>query len=137
MKIRPNALVIIEKEGYILASKGKDGVTGQVFYRLVGGGIEFGELSSETVKREFMEELGAEIINEKFITTAENVFEFNGVKYHEITFIYRADFKDESLYDQETIKRIDNDYEYADWVSIDEIKNNKIVLYPKETINYL
>ena len=137
MVIRPNALAIIEKEGYILASKGKDGVTGQVFYRLVGGGVEFGELSSETIKREFVEELGVKIINEQFITIAENVFVFNGVKYHEITFIYKADFEDEEFYQKKTIKRIDNDFEYADWVSVSEIKNGNIILYPKETINYL
>ena len=137
MKIRPNALVIIEKDGYVLASKGTDNVTHNVFYRIMGGGIEFGELSSETVKREIEEELGEKIINEKFLCNAENIFEMNGEKYHEITFIYKADFADEASYLKKTIKRIDNDYEYADWVSVDEIKKGNIIFYPKEAIDYL
>jgi ADP-ribose pyrophosphatase YjhB (NUDIX family) len=137
MKIRPNALAIIEKDGYILASKGVDNVTKEIFYRLLGGGIEFGELSSEAVKREFVEELNAVILNEKFLCIAENIFEYNGEKGHEITFIYKADFQDESLYSQKSIKRIDHDSEFADWVSVDEIKKGNIIIYPRETINYL
>lgn len=41
--IRPNALIIIRKGEYILASKHNDGE--KIFYRLIGGGVDFGELS--------------------------------------------------------------------------------------------
>ena len=56
MDIRPNALVIIRKNNQLLSLKGIDEKTGKVFYRLLGGGIEFGENSKETLTREIKEE---------------------------------------------------------------------------------
>lgn len=134
-KIRPNALIIIKKDNYVLASKGIDG--DKTFYRLMGGGIEFGELSSMTIKREIMEELNVEIINEEFLCSIENIFEFNSQQYHEITFLYKGDFSDKSMYEKQTIKRVDNDYEYSEWVSIPEIKKGNIIFYPEKSIDYL
>lgn len=133
--IRPNALIIIRKDGCVLASKGVDG--DKIFYRLLGGGIEFGELSNVTIKREIMEELNAEIINEKFLCIIENIFEFKSQKCHEITFLYEGDFLDKSLYEKEIIKRVDYDSEYSEWVSISEVKKGNIIVYPREIINYL
>lgn len=133
--IRPNALIIIKKDNYVLASKGVDG--DKTFYRLMGGGIEFGELSNITIKREIMEELNAEIINEKFLCIIENVFIFNSQKGHEITFLYQGDFSDKSMYDKQIIKRVDYDSEYSEWVSIPEIKKGNIILYPEKAIEYL
>lgn len=136
-KIRPNALVIIQKSDYLLAEKGEDKTTGKVFYRLMGGGIEFGEVSSETLKREIKEELNATIINEKFLCPIESIFEFNSEKGHEITFLFEADLLEESLYNQKNIKVIDKEDSYAEWVPISEIKNGNIILYPEETVRYL
>ena len=133
--IRPNALIIIKKEDYVLASKGIDG--NKTFYRLMGGGIEFGELSSVTIKREILEELNAEIINEEFLCSIENIFEFNSQKYHELTFLFKGDFSDKSMYEKQTIKRVDYDNEYSEWVSIPEIKKGNIIFYPEKAIKYL
>jgi len=136
-KIRPNALVIVQKNDYLLVEKGEDEVTCQIFYRLLGGGIEFGELSNETIKRELKEELNAEIINEKFLCSIENRFELNSRKYHEITFLYSGDFKKESLYNEKFIKILDKEDKNAEWVSITEVKNGNIILYPRDAVVYL
>ncbi len=76
-KIRPNVLVIIEKNNKLLAQKGTDTITGEVFYRLLGGGIEFGESSHEALKREIVEELGAHILSEELLCVTENIFDYN------------------------------------------------------------
>jgi ADP-ribose pyrophosphatase YjhB (NUDIX family) len=133
--IRPNALIIIRKDNYILASKGIDGQ--KTFYRLMGGGIEFGELSKDAIKREILEELGLEIMNEKFLCVTENVFDYKSQKCHEITFLYQGDFVDKSMYEKEKIKRLDYEGEYSEWILISEIKNSNILLYPVEAIEYL
>lgn len=64
-------------------------------YCIPGGRIEIGKSSEETVKREIQEELGKKIKIEKYITTIENFFEYEGKKYHEIYFLYKAEFKNE------------------------------------------
>ncbi len=90
IKIRPLAVALIEKENKVLAIKGYDDIKKQEFFRLVGGGIEFGETGKETLKREFMEELGFEPKDIEYYTTVENIFEFNGKPGHEIILVYKA-----------------------------------------------
>jgi ADP-ribose pyrophosphatase YjhB (NUDIX family) len=136
-KIRPNSLAIIKKNGKVLAIKAEDKVKGDKFYRLIGGGVEFGELSLGTLKREIREELDSTTVNEKFICPIENVFEYNGEKYHEITFLYECDLLEETIYNQEVVKILDKDDSFAEWVDIEKVKNSEVILYPLETVNYL
>lgn len=136
-QIRPNALAIVRKDGLLLAAKGTDEATGFVFYRLMGGGIEFGELAIEALKRELKEELNATVIHERFLSVVENVFEFNSRKKHEITFLYEADLEEESIYRQERIAVLDKADFYAEWISIDDIKDGNIIVFPKETVDFL
>lgn len=91
VQIRPLAVAIIRKDNKVLAIKGFDDKKGEAFYRLIGGGIEFGEKGEETIKREFMEELGFEPINVRYLKTVENIFTFNGRKGHEIVLVYSAE----------------------------------------------
>ncbi len=135
--MRPNSLVLIIKDGKLLAQKGKDTKTGVSFCRPIGGGIEFQEKSLATAKREIMEELGATLQNEKFLTVVENIFEYNGKPYHEITFLYSGDLKEESFYKMEKVQRLDFKSEYAEWISIPDLKENKIIIYPKECLDFL
>jgi len=55
-------------------------------YALIGGRVEIGESSADTVKREINEELGKNIEITGYISTIENFFEMKGSKYHEIMF---------------------------------------------------
>jgi ADP-ribose pyrophosphatase YjhB (NUDIX family) len=135
--IRPNALVIILKDDSLLVQKGSDQKTGEIFCRLLGGGIELGESSNQTLKREIKEELNATILNEKLLGVIENIFEFNGKKGHEITFLYQGDLAEKNLYSQNKIKIVDKNDKYAEWVAVSKIKNGNITLYPKEASKYL
>lgn len=58
--IRNSAKAIIIKNGKLLCTKNQDHLG--IFYLLPGGGQEFGENLVETLKRECMEEIRAEII---------------------------------------------------------------------------
>ena len=136
-KIRPNVLAIIIKDNHLLVQKGEDKETKKVFYRILGGGVEFGETSSEALKREFKEEINTTIVNEEFLCVTENIFDYNFGKYHEITFLYKADLLEKNIYLEKEIKIIDTDDGYAMWISIDDIKAGKVILYPEVTIKYL
>lgn len=76
-------------------------------YRPLGGTVEFGELSQDTLVREFQEELAADIIVGDLFCVAEEVFEYNGMPGHEQAFIYEASFVDQALYLQDEITGID------------------------------
>ena len=135
--IRPNALAVIKSKGRVLASKGMNKSSGKVFFRVLGGGIDFGETSAEALKREFKEELNATIINEVLLCTAENIFEYNGEQGHEITFLYEADFQEEHLYHEVSMPILDNNAATAEWVPISDVLSGAVILYPTEAIQYL
>lgn len=135
--IRPNSLAIVRTDSSVLAAQGTDLSTGKIFFRLLGGGIEFGEHSLEALKREFLEELNATTVNEEFLGVIENIFEFNSKIGHEITFLYQAELSDKSLYQEKMLAILDNDNIHAEWVPIDKIKSGELILYPIEAAKYL
>ncbi len=130
--IRGKAIVILEKEGKFLFTICYEHVQEKVFYIPVGGGIEFGEHSIDAAKREVLEETGEEIENVKLIDTSENIFSFNGIKEHEIVFIYSAGFKDKSAYKKELRGRQNDKGEEIKlvWASLYDIAGKNINLYP-------
>ncbi|MFA6514431.1 MAG: NUDIX domain-containing protein [Patescibacteria group bacterium] len=126
-KIRALSVVIIKKDNRVLVSPGYDSVKDAHFYRLVGGGIEFGETSVEALKRELQEELAAELINIRLLDIRENIFTYNGENGHEIGFIYEAEFKDRANYKKEKFQILDGHPDnFAIWAEINE-KNAEIV----------
>lgn len=69
-EIRPIVLGIAQKDNKILVSEGYDKIKKEIFYRCIGGGIEFLEKSKDALKREFKEELGIDIIVEDYLRTS-------------------------------------------------------------------
>lgn len=133
--IRPITLGIVVREGKILASEGYDAVKGIHFYRAIGGGIEFLEKSNETLKREFMEEIGANVTVNEFLGVEENIFTFNGKQGHELIFLYRVTL-DEKDYKQIYYEEGDTSYPIV-WVDVDDIKSGKAIIYPTSVAKYL
>ena len=130
-KIRPLAVCIIKHDGKILATVGRDSVKKQTYYRLIGGGIEFGEKAEKALKREFLEELGTNLENIKFIRTLESIFTYEGKKGHEILMVFEADLVNKNLYKEDNIKILDTtEGGVATWQNIEDYKNGKLILYP-------
>ena len=135
-KIRPIVLGVDIKNGKILVSEGYDSIKKQTFYRCLGGGIEFLEKSDEALKREFLEELGIEIIIKDFLGLAENIFTFEGKDAHELVFFYSIDINDSDYKDEYIIFDMEKD-NIAKWVSIEDLKSKKQIIYPQEVLKYL
>lgn len=134
-EIRPIALGIVVRNGKVLASKGYDKVKGIHFYRAIGGGIEFLEKSNETLKREFMEEIGANVTVGEFLGVDENIFTFNGKQGHELIFLYRVTL-DENDYKEVYYEEGDTNYP-IEWVDLEDIKSGKTIIYPTLVTKYL
>lgn len=100
-QIRPLAVAVVRRENKILALECFDSVKRQKFYRLIGGGIEFGEKAEVTVVREFQEELGLDIRVVRFLGCGENIFTYEGQKGHEIVFFFEAEFVSPEDYQKE------------------------------------
>jgi NADH pyrophosphatase NudC (nudix superfamily) len=137
-KIRPLTLCIIKNKDKLLVGDGYDSKKDQVFYRLLGGGIEFGETGEEALNREFMEELETKLENVKYLATLENVFTYNGKRGHEIVLIFSADLAKKELYQKSSIDILDCQKRHkGSWQKISDFKNQKLILYPNGILNYI
>ena len=134
-EIRPIALGLAIKDGKVLVSEGYDKVKNQTFYRCLGGGIEFLEKSDEALKREFKEEIDADIVVKDLLDVAENIFTYEGKDAHELIFIYNVDINDSDYKEEYSI--IDEIDSIAKWIDISKFKNKEAILYPTEVIKYL
>ena len=92
-------------------------------YALIGGRVEIGESSANTIKREIKEELGKDIEITGYISTIENFFEMKGSKYHEIMFVHKIGFiNEEDRKIEYTMKNIEGkDYLQYEWIELDRI----------------
>ena len=104
-QIRPIAICVFLYNNHILVAEGYDPLKDEYFYRPLGGGIEFGETSAETICRELMEELNVQVDREslRYLGALENIFHFNGTAGHEIVLIYDGALKESGLYEQAVI----------------------------------
>jgi 8-oxo-dGTP pyrophosphatase MutT (NUDIX family) len=130
---RANALGIVIKGNHILLEEqeGKHSKGIGTYYRPIGGTIEFGERSNETLIREFREELGVEVVIRRYISCIENIYQIDENVGHEITQIYLVDFKDKNSYQNEYFTVVEqNKITRAKWVSKEEIFSGDKVLYP-------
>jgi len=140
-RIRPLAICVFRNEDRILVNQGYDSVKDEYFYRPLGGGIDFGEPSADTIYREIMEELNVEVDRESliFLGAVENIFAFNGSPGHEIVLIYDGALKDSGLYDQAEIAGNEANGEeiHAAWKNLEEFGAGKNILYPTGLLEML
>lgn len=135
-EIRPIALGLATKNNKLLVGEGFDNVKNQTFYRCLGGGIEFLEKSSDALRREFSEEINANIIVKDFLGISENIFTYKGKNAHELILFYSIDIPDSDYKEEYEINDDCGKYK-AKWIDIDEFKSKNKILYPKEVFKYI
>jgi 8-oxo-dGTP pyrophosphatase MutT (NUDIX family) len=133
-KIKAKALCMFQQNDFIFVSKLFDSIKQDSYYRPIGGTIEFGEYSKDTLIREILEELGTEIRNVRLDKILENIFVCDGIEGHEIVFLYRADFKDRQFYEMKEYKLVESNGEVvpAFWISKNDFINGKLRLVPEK-----
>lgn len=98
-------------------------------YALIGGRIKTGEDSESAIKREIQEELGKKVKIIKYVSTIENFFEMNKIKYHEILFIHQVEFvEDEDKKIEYTLNNAEGKENlHYEWIDLDKIEQYELL----------
>lgn len=124
-KLNVRAAGLIIHNGKILAHRNIN----SNHYALIGGRVEIGENSVDTIRREIKEELGKDVEITGYVATIENFFNVDGLKYHEILFVHKVEFIDENDKKIEyTMKNIEGkDYLRYEWLDLEKIDEYPIL----------
>lgn len=139
-RIKVKAQVLIINGDKVLVYRVKDKASGQHIYRLVGGRVEFGELSEKAAVREFFEETHLEVRVIAHAGSFESIYIMHGKQKHELVQVYVCEFIDKSQFNKPRIKLFEpgeilND---AEWVDANFLSQKSTPFYPemlKETLS--
>lgn len=128
---------ILIRDDKILLQKPKDDD-----YAIIGGHVASFETTEETLKREFKEEIHADIEVEKLFAVGEIFFPWGKKPCHQLAMYYKVRLEDEQSIPSEGIfggyDELDNqryDLDFC-WVPLDELRNG-LQVYPLELIPYI
>lgn len=133
LNIRPLSLALVKNsKGQYLLHQGRDKDKNEMFYRPLGGGIDFGELAEATLRREILEELNEDIIIHEQLGVFESIFKYEQRFGHEIAILFLAEFKNRNVYEKQQLEIHEHNglTSIAVWRSIEEIRKEKAQLYP-------
>lgn len=137
-EIRILVLGLIRQGDRLFLAEGFDPLKQQNFYRAMGGGVDFGETSLDALKREFFEEIQAELTNIKYLGCLESIYVFKGEPGHEIIQLYQCDFVDPKFYQ---LKRIPFNEgkrkKTALWVDINQCRSGELRVVPEQFLEYV
>ena len=140
-RIRPLALCVFRRANKIFLAEGYDSHEDKVFYRPIGGKIEFGERGHETIVREAMEELQAAVSDVIYLGALENIFRFEGQPGHEIALIYDGRFTDARLNQDDAVLQGRDDgglLYHGSWKTLDCFRSASAApLYPDGLLELL
>ncbi|MEH7380927.1 NUDIX hydrolase [Bacillus sp. JJ1533] len=137
--IRPIVICVFKKNDSILVAEGYDSVRKDYYYRPIGGGIEFGESSSEALVREIQEEIKADITDINYLGTLENIFTYNGDTGHEMVVVYDAAFVNKSFYQTDFFEGIEDNGTIIKiyWKPLSDFQNGKLRLVPESLLRLI
>jgi len=137
--IRPIAICVVRKGDQILVFEAHKETEDETYYRPLGGAIEFGEFSLQTIRREFLDEINSDLLNLRFWHTLENIYVLEGRRGHEVVFVYVGDLADKTIYDKLFFMAKEDNGELMKvlWKPISDFQNGGPPLYPDGLLDLL
>ena len=128
---------LLIRDGKVLMQKAVDNDG----YALIGGHVAFGETTTETLAREYKEEIGADIKVERLFMVNESFFSWDSRPCQQINLYYLVSLKDETQIPLDgTFKALDelgNERIELDmcWIPLEDVPNKKI--YPLQVEEFI
>ena len=137
--IRVRAAAIIKNGEQILVHVVKNKDDSRIWFIPPGGGVHYGESSLDAIRREIKEELGWEFSEAKFIGSFESFHSINGMKEHEISFVYEVSPSVGShlAFSKQEIEEDNGKKKVFEWVDLATIRTPQALLYPEGLLRRL
>jgi ADP-ribose pyrophosphatase YjhB (NUDIX family) len=138
-RIRVVAGAVVCASGRLLVERGRDEARGVDFYRVIGGGVEFGERAEDAVVREWREEYGLTLTVEARLGVLENRFTYEGRPGHEIVFVFAGSVAEPWVMERDAFTSTDEQgaLHEALWVPFGELRDGAVPLYPLGVLDLL
>jgi len=128
-EIRPVAIGLLRDGDRLLVAEVPNDDGSVKGWRPLGGGIEFGETAEAALRREFREELGAEIEVTGPPTIFENLYDHAGHVGHEIIFAFPIRLVDEAVAAERRFQIRDNDaVVWVEWIEAGRFQAGEVLL---------
>ncbi|WP_280525840.1 NUDIX hydrolase [Planococcus soli] len=93
--------------------------------------MELGEPSADALKREFQEEIGADVRIVRYMDVLENIYTLKQQIFHEITLVYEVEFENDHQLDFESFVVTEGSKQTTvKWISLEELSLDETTLYP-------
>jgi ADP-ribose pyrophosphatase YjhB (NUDIX family) len=121
--VKAMAVIRRPRDGALLVSEHADPARSP-FQRPLGGHIELGEFAEHALRRELLEEIGQSLSDVRLLGVLENIFQWDGSAAHEIVFVFRASFQNDSAYEiteQRILDHADDNGTVVRWRDADAV----------------
>ena len=130
-RARPLAIGVVRRGGELLVVAVQDDSGATIGWRPLGGTIEFGERAADTLRREFLEEIGLALAEPTLLTVIENIYDHHGTTGHEIVFVFEAAFVESEASRRETFSFRDGGIDNrACWIEAGRFRGGAERLFP-------
>jgi 8-oxo-dGTP pyrophosphatase MutT (NUDIX family) len=136
-RVRAIAVGLVVDDGWILGEEYPPTGRHGGFLRAPGGGIEFGESAVAALRREFAEELDAEVDEAHPLGVTENIFDAQGKRGHEIVHVFAV--RSRALAALPRADRLDvrDSDTTVGWYRLADIRRGDLTFHPPGAVDLL